>query len=48
MIYFVTISTQDNCMRDYLSLWGKRLDARIRIVHYEDLLSQSAPAPGRG
>jgi hypothetical protein len=46
MIHFVTLSTQDNCMRDYLSLWGKALDDRIRIVHYEDLLAQSSPAPG--
>lgn len=46
MIHFVTLSTQDNCMRDYLSLWGSGFGARIRIVHYEDLLAQSTPAPG--
>ena len=46
MIHFVTLSTQDNCMRDYLSLWGSDLDRRIQIVHYEDLLAQSDPAPG--
>jgi hypothetical protein len=44
--YFVTVSTQDNCMRDYLSLWGAPLRERIRIVHYENLLAQADFAPG--
>jgi len=44
--YFVTVSTQDNCMRDYLSLWGTPLRDRIRILHYENLLAQADFAPG--
>jgi hypothetical protein len=46
MIHFVTVSTQDNCMRDYLSLWGKALQPRVAIVYYEDLITQAAVTPG--
>jgi hypothetical protein len=41
MIHFVTVSTQDNCMRDYLSLWGRALQPRVAIVYYEDLLAEA-------
>jgi hypothetical protein len=46
MIHFVTVSTQDNCMRDYLSLWGRALQPRVAIVYYEDLLAQATATPG--
>lgn len=46
MITFVTLASQDNCMRDYLSLWGREIQSRIRIAHYEDVLAQPTLAPG--
>jgi hypothetical protein len=46
MIFFVTVSTQDTCMRDYLSLWGRDLQSRLSVVYYEDLLAQPAVLPG--
>lgn len=46
MIHFVTVSTQDNCMRDYLSLWGRALQPRVTIAYYEDVLTRGEVPPG--